>query len=57
MLLNLSDTSVGDSGLAVLNGLTKLRIVVLDGTAMTSQGLANLKKALPGVRFIRFGAK
>lgn len=45
--LDLSDTSISDTGLAHLKCLTRLALLVLDGTAVTPAGVADFRRALP----------
>ena len=48
--LNLvADAAVTDVGLASLKGLKNLRFVFASGTAVTGQGIAALKGAIPGI--------
>ena len=47
--LVLDNTDVSDSGLAFLHGLTKLRRLYLRGSRVTTDGVRQLKAALPNV--------
>jgi hypothetical protein len=51
--LFLHDTPVTDAGLKELAGLKALRLLLLRGTKVTDRGVAELKKALPGVTIRR----
>ena len=47
LTLSLNGTTVTDDGLAHLNGLSNLRVLFLDGTAVTEKGIEELQRALP----------
>ncbi|HAB12366.1 MAG TPA: hypothetical protein DCE47_11830, partial [Planctomycetaceae bacterium] len=50
IVLNLSETRVSDQGLSFLEGLKSLKQLRLDGTRVTSDGVAPLRLALPGCK-------
>ncbi len=45
--INLTRTAVSDAGLDHLKHMTKLQLLILNGTKVTHAGIADLKKALP----------
>ena len=45
--INLSQTAVTDAGIVHLKGMTKLQLLIVNGTKVTDAGIADLKKALP----------
>jgi hypothetical protein len=51
--LHLGNTAVTDSGLRKLHGMTQLEHIYLNGSNVTDAGVAELQKALPGVRVHR----
>jgi hypothetical protein len=48
--LGLEDTEITDRGLEHLAALRKLRIVSVNGSKVTEEGVKKLKQALPDVR-------
>jgi len=50
--LGLNNTEVTDDGLAYLKDLTKLKLLYLSGAQVTEEGVADLKRALPGLKIV-----
>jgi hypothetical protein len=48
--LDLSNTRITDQGLQYLNGMTRLRILRIVETEVTDAGVAELQRALPGLK-------
>jgi hypothetical protein len=51
-VIALTNTRVTDAGLKNLYGLKSLKVVWVDGTPVTSDGTAELKRALPGLKVV-----
>jgi hypothetical protein len=52
-VLSLWNTQVSDAGLKHLKGLSRLRYLNLNGTLVTEEGIADLRRAIPGLTVVR----
>jgi hypothetical protein len=49
----LGGCSIGDTGLAELQGLTSLQVLDIRGTKVTGAGVKELRKGLPKLKIVR----
>lgn len=53
--LSLKDTRITDAGLLHLSAMLKLDVIDLQGTPVTPEGIASLKRAVPTLRVVLAG--